>query len=151
MPSATLVLADCLGSATWSYFPDSKRSAGLMTVNSVAVNNDLPLNLDFNHSFKSSPLSAEENAKIIKDLSDILVTVGAININSDVRNNIASQEITVTYTILNVEQDKVDALTTTIASVCEKLVDDLAAKYTCDIQLNGDAAVIEVIGGGGEV
>jgi hypothetical protein len=135
MPFSTVVFAPCLGSAEWSYLPICKQASGKFTVSSIAVNNTIPLNLDFDHFFKSSRLSVEENTKIIQNLSAILKSVGAINIKSAVHYHPASQEIIVFYTILNVEQDKVDTLTTTIASVCEKLVYDLATKkYTCDIK-----------------
>jgi hypothetical protein len=139
MPSSTVVYAPCLGSAEWSYLPDNKQASGKFTVNSVAVNNTVPLNLDFDHFFKLSIMTTEENTKIIKELSDILVTVGAVNIDSYVHYHIASEEIIVFYTILNVEQDKVNALTTTIASVCEQFINRFADKYTCDIQFNNNA------------
>ena len=137
---STIVFADCLGSAEWSYITDSKKASWIFGVNSIAVNNNVPLNLDFDHLFKSSRLSSEENSKIIKDLSNILVTVGAIDIESSIHYHPVSQEIVVLYKINNVEQNKVNSLTTTIASVCEKLIDDLAGKYTCGIQISDNAS-----------
>lgn len=130
----TVVFANCLGSASWSYLPSSKKASGQFFVNTYAENNSVPLNLEINHMFKSSRFSQEENKLIVDGLAVILYSIGAEQVTSETYYHYASQELRVFYIFKNIQQNKLDELTSLIASVCVEVVDQMAIGYTCDIK-----------------
>lgn len=130
MPQETVVFADCLGCSEWRYTPTNSQSSGYMRVSSTTLNNVSPLDLKFSHGFLSSKLTTEQNDKLAAALGDILKSIGAVEIKVNVYTlSPVLQEILVDYKINNVEQSKVDELTTTITVVCVKAIDDLATLY----------------------
>jgi len=130
----TIVLADCLGSAIWSYLPSSKKAMGQFFVNTYAENNSVPLTLEINHIFKSSRFSQEENKLIVDGLALILYSIGAEQVTSVTYYHYASQELWVFYIFKNIQQNNLDQLTSSIASVSEQVVDQMVIGYTCDIK-----------------
>lgn len=129
----TYVYDGCLGTADWFYRGIyDKVTNTYFIVYSTAKNNQVPLNLIFNHKFFSLKLTKEENDKFIKDLTAILKTINAKNIAFSIINDSpVVQSIYVNYEINGVDQSKVDSLTTTIAAVCTKLIDDIGLKHGC--------------------
>ena len=115
-----------LGAATWSYYSPEEKSGAAFRVISSALVDTQPLDLSFSHIFFSTPLSEEQNTKIIGELAAILTSVGAVDIKAEVVElSIASQEILASFKILKVPVDEVDPLCTAIAGVCETLANDL--------------------------
>jgi hypothetical protein len=133
MSGETYNYANCLGFSKWDYNTLNKAGSAQMTVNSITTNNISPLNLFFNHDFISKKMTPEDNIKFINDLTTILNSVNAKNITSNIfiSNTGVVQNILVNYNIDNVEQSKVDSLTTTIASVCKTAIEDISLKYSC--------------------
>jgi hypothetical protein len=128
MSERTNLISKILGVAEYSYEPLTKDGKAYFIVNSEASNKEQPLNLFFNHDFLSKSLSKDENDKIISDLTSTLKSVNASNIKTSIRQNTPiAQTILVSYNIANVEQSKVDELTTTIASVSKKIIDGISA------------------------
>ena len=122
----------CLGTAVWEYVTDNKVASTNFKVCSIALNENDPLNLSCSHDFFSKTLSPAENAKGLLFLTKFLNSINAINITTRVRADfLITQSIFVNYEIQNVEQDKVDALTTTIASVCKKTIEDISIYNNC--------------------
>jgi hypothetical protein len=142
----TFNYAPCLGTATWNYVTNNESASTNFKVCSVALNNVEPLNLLCSHDFFSKTLTKEENDKFIIDLTAILNTINAKNITIRIRQDSPlAQSIFVNYEIDNVPQDKVDSLTTTIASVCKKAIDDISFNNNCsNSNVNGSASVIEI-------
>ena len=125
----TVVFAGSLGSAVWEYIPANKKAWGYFSASGLTENNTTPFNVTYEHVFFSNKLTDEENKKIITDLADILKSVGAIDIKADIKViTPIAQQINASYTIPNVEQNKVDSLSTTIASVSKDLIDKLDTK-----------------------
>jgi hypothetical protein len=144
MEGITFNYPPCLGTATWNYVTINQAASTNFKVCSVALNNVEPLNLLCSHEFFSKTLSTEENDKFISDLTAILTSINAKNITTRIRDDSPLvQSIFVNYEIDNVAQNKVDELTTTIASVCKKAIDDISIKYTCSTneENEGDAEV----------
>jgi hypothetical protein len=146
MDGITFNYSPCLGTATWNYVTENKAAFTNFKVCSEALNNVVPLNLFCSHDFFSKTLSTEENNKFISDLTSILNTLNVKNLSIRVRpDSPLVQSIFVNYEIDNVEQDKVDELTTTIASVCKKAIDDISFKNNCsndsNVIDNGSTAV----------
>ena len=128
----THVFADCVGSADYNYVTTNNSAYSYFIVNSVAINKEVPLNLFFDHEFFSYHLTKEENDKFINDLVTVLKSINAQNITAVVRQNTpVAQSILASYNIDNVEQSKVDELTTIIATVCDKAIEDISIKNGC--------------------
>ena len=122
----TVVFADSLGTAIWEYIPANKKAWGYFSASGVTENNTSPFNVTYEHVFFSKIISEEENQKIISDLSEILKSVGAVDIKARVKIiTPVAQQINASYTIPQVEQDNVDSLSTAIASVSKDLIDKL--------------------------
>ena len=121
-----------------------------MAVSSIALNDSEPLNLSFRHDFFSKSLTKEINDLVISDLTAVLNTVNAKNIKSEIKEDSpVTQSIYVNYVIDNVEQSKVDELTTTIASVCKNAIDDISFKNNCYIINTNDTIGADFRKGGG--
>ena len=135
----TTVYPSCLGTA--SYYKQTLNSNAFVyfSVNSIATNNEVPLNLFFDHEFFSSYLTKGQNDKFITDLTTVLNSVNAQNITSYISQNTpVAQSILVSYNIDNVEQTKVDELTTIIANVCNKAMEDISIKSPCSNNNSND-------------
>ena len=127
MSGKTVNYANCVGSADYYYETTNKTAYAYFMVNSVAINNEVPLKLFFDHEFFSPHLTKEENDKFINDLATVLKSINAQNITAVVRQNTpVAQTILASYNIDNVEQSKVDELTSTIAKVCDKAIEDIS-------------------------
>ena len=127
MSGKTVNYANCVGAADYYYETTDKSAYASFMVNSVAINNEVPLNLFFDHEFFSQYLTKEENDKFINDLVTVLKSINAQNITAVVRQNTpVAQTILASYNIDNVDQSKVDELTTTIATVCDKAIEDIS-------------------------
>ena len=128
-----LVYEPCLGTAQWWYMGKDYKTAGAsFIVYSVAKNKQDPLTLTFNHTFFSLILTKAENDTFIKDITAVLKTINAKNITSRVvKNSSVVQTIYVDYKIEGVKQSNVDTLTSAIASVCSKAIEDIASKHHC--------------------
>jgi hypothetical protein len=125
----TVVFDGSLGTAVWEYIPDNKKAWGYFSASGFTENNTSPFNVTYEHVFFSKKLSEEENIKIISDLSEILKSVGAVDIKANVKViTPVAQQINASYTIPQVEQNNVDSLSTAIASVSKDLINFLADK-----------------------
>jgi hypothetical protein len=126
MTEFTVVFSPCIGSANWNYVSTNKQASTNLKVCCIAINNIDPINLSFSQEFFSPSQTMEENDKFITDFTFILTNLNAKNITTRVKQDSpVAQSILFNYEIDNVEQDKVDALTTTIASVCKKIIDGI--------------------------
>lgn len=127
MSGQTTNYADCVGTADYYYRTTNNSAYAYFSVNSAAINNEVPLKLFFDHEFFSPYLTKEENDKFITDLVTILKSINAQNITAVVRQNTpVAQSILASYNIDNVEQSTVGELTTTIATVCDKAIEDIS-------------------------
>ena len=125
----TVVFAGSLGSAVWEYIPENKKAWGYFSASGVAENNTTPFDVTYQHAFFSNTLSEEENNKITTDLGNILISLGALEVQSDVESLTSiAQQINVFYIIPNVPQDKVDKLSTDIALASKDLINKLDTK-----------------------
>jgi hypothetical protein len=132
MSGITTEYSNCVGSADYFYKTSNANAYTNFLVNSIALNKEQPLNLYFNHEFFSSALSKEENDKFIEELTTVLNSINAKNITTNITQNTpTAQSIFVNYNIDNVEQSKVDTLTTTIAKVCDKAIEEISIKFPC--------------------
>jgi hypothetical protein len=147
MDGITFNYSSCLGTAIWEYISENKAASTNFKVCSEAINNVDPINLLCSHNFFSKTLTTEENNKFISDLTTILNTLNVQNLEIFViADSPLTQSILVNYEINNVEQDKVDELTTTIASVCKKGTEDISLKNNCSNKIgfvkdNGSTSV----------
>ena len=123
----TVVFAGSLGTAVWEYIPDNKKAWGYFSASGVTENDKTPFDIVYQHAFFSKVLPEEESIKLTDDLAIILNSVGAIDIKADIELiTTNAQQINVIYTIPKVEQDKVDKLSTAIASASKDLINRLA-------------------------
>jgi hypothetical protein len=123
----TVVFDGSLGTAVWEYIPENKKAWGYFSASGVTENNTTPFDIVYQHVFFSNTLSLEENEKIFNDLAQILISVGAVEVTANVQSlTPIAQQINVYYIIPKVEQDKVNALSTAIASVSKDLINKLA-------------------------
>lgn len=123
----TVVLDGTLGTALWEYIPENKKAWGYFSASGVTTNNITPFDIVYQHVFFSNTLSAEENTKITEDLVNILISIGAINIEVKIFSiTPIAQQANAIYTIPNVPQNQVNALSTAIAQVSKDLINKLA-------------------------
>jgi hypothetical protein len=142
--SKTTVFDESLGNALWDYTSLNKAAWGNFSASGITSNNKDPFDLTYEHVFFSTKLSDEQNTKILDDLVSILKSIDATNIKADIINpSKITQQINASYSILQVPQDKVDSLSTTIASVCGGLIDKLASlSIPSDANVAAPSAVI---------
>ena len=125
----TVVFDGSLGTAVWEYIPENKKAWGYFSASGVTKNDTTPFDVKYEHVFFSKILPDEENKKIISDLTKKLKSVGAIDIVVVVKIiTPVAQQANASYTIPMVEQNKVDSLSTAIASVSKNLINDLAGE-----------------------
>jgi hypothetical protein len=123
----TTVYADSLGTATWEYSSKNNDAFGNFSASGVAKNKLEPFDLKYIHIFFSKKLSDKQNSQLIENLASTLKSINATDISAKVVNvTSVSQQIDASYTIPQVEPEKVDSLSTTIASVCEGLIEKLS-------------------------
>lgn len=130
-PSKTVVFADSLGSALWEYTSLNKEAWGNFSASGISKNKTDPFDLTYEHVFFSTKLTEEQNKQVVDNLVSILKSINATNIKANIINpsNI-TQQINASYQISQISPDKVDSLSTTIAGVCEELINKLASLST---------------------
>lgn len=132
MDGITFNYSSCLGTATWNYITENKAASTNFKVCSEAKNNVDPINLLCSHNFFSKTATTEENDNFTNNLRTILTTLNVQNLEIFVKpSSPLTQSILVNYEIDNVEQDKVNSLTTTIASVCKKEIENISKNNNC--------------------
>ena len=123
----TVVLDPCLGTAFWTYVPESNSAWCDFACSSVALTETQPLDLHFDHRFFSATLTDEQNEKIVAALNEFISSLGAIKIKVEiVKHTSVLQTILVEYEAPKFPVEGVDILCTRIADVCEKITDELA-------------------------
>lgn len=147
--SKTVVLAESLGNALWEYTSLNKEAWGNFSASGISENKTAPFDLTYEHVFFSAKLSEEQNAKILNNLVTILKSIDATNIKANIINpSSITQQINASYTIEKISPDKVDSLSSTIASVCEELINKLASlsANTLDVSVVANPSSSDKIG-----
>jgi hypothetical protein len=133
----TTVYAESLGNALWEYSSINKEAWGNFSASGVTSNKLEPIDLKFIHVFFSKRLTNEQNNKIIENLASILKSIDAVDISAKVVDvTEVAQQIEASYSILQVPPEKVNSLTTTIANVCQGLIETLSTTLPDEELLN---------------